>query len=311
MDTTSHNFTWETFEFGGEHGSSAFYDVAIINENDIWAVGEIHTYETDTFDSLGNWVQPYNAVHWDGEKWELKRINGHGSKISVILAFSPTDIWYNGLLHWNGSIYKLRNKNFPLLPNGEGWVMNKMWGTSSSDLYVVGNKGMIAHYDGHSWAKVESGTTFNFSDIWGVDQERVLLSGNRYQPQLLSKIFFLTQMSLSDDLFWNNSNNVWSVWGKVGTPIFAAGLGVYKRMVNGKWILLPDTKKTRISTIRGVDTNNIIVGGDFGFIRHYNGMNWLEFSFNLSRIESICFQNNIAAAVGSDGYHAVLIISKR
>src|SRR3972149_8811161 len=70
MDTTSHNFTWQTFTFGGQAGSSTLYDVAIINENDIWAVGEIYMN-----DSTG---QPdpntYNAVHWDGSTWELKRI---------------------------------------------------------------------------------------------------------------------------------------------------------------------------------------------------------------------------------------------
>ncbi len=35
MDTTSHNFTWQTFTFG-QHSSSVLYDVAIINENNIW-----------------------------------------------------------------------------------------------------------------------------------------------------------------------------------------------------------------------------------------------------------------------------------
>ena len=63
LDTTSHNFTWQTFEFG-QHSSSTLYDVAIINENDIWAVGEIYMN-----DSLGN-PDPacYNAVHWDGSR---------------------------------------------------------------------------------------------------------------------------------------------------------------------------------------------------------------------------------------------------
>jgi len=42
MDTTSHDFSWQTFEFGGQGGSSSFYDVAIVDENDIWAVGEIY-----------------------------------------------------------------------------------------------------------------------------------------------------------------------------------------------------------------------------------------------------------------------------
>ena len=103
MDTTSHDFSWTTYEFGGQGGSSAFYDVAIIDENDIWAVGEIYTKDTYTYDSLGNWIDPYNAAHWDGEKWELRWINGNGSKIDIILAFGKNDIWFEGLLHWDGT----------------------------------------------------------------------------------------------------------------------------------------------------------------------------------------------------------------
>ena len=52
MDTTSHNFTWQTFTFGGQAGSSTLYDVAIINENNIWGVGPGGT-----------------IVHYDGSKW--------------------------------------------------------------------------------------------------------------------------------------------------------------------------------------------------------------------------------------------------
>ena len=48
LDTTSHDFTFETFTFGGQAGSCALYDVAIIDENNIWAVGEIYL-----LDSLG------------------------------------------------------------------------------------------------------------------------------------------------------------------------------------------------------------------------------------------------------------------
>ena len=76
MDTTSHNFTWQTFEFGeASAGGSILYDVAIIDENNIWAVGEIYMN-----DSLGNPdYKAYNTVHWDGQKWELKRIYTYSS----------------------------------------------------------------------------------------------------------------------------------------------------------------------------------------------------------------------------------------
>ncbi len=91
---TSHNFTWQTFTFG-EHSSSLLYDVAIINENDIWAVGEIYMN-----DSLGN-PDPiaYNAAHWNGNSWELKRIlyeGGNYRTIRTIYAFNQNDIWFSG-----------------------------------------------------------------------------------------------------------------------------------------------------------------------------------------------------------------------
>ncbi len=45
------------------------YDVAIIDENNIWAVGEIYMN-----DSLGN-PDPkrYNAIHWDGTKLGINK----------------------------------------------------------------------------------------------------------------------------------------------------------------------------------------------------------------------------------------------
>jgi len=150
MDTTSHEFTWQSWEFG-ECGSSSLYDVAIIDENNIWAVGEIYLR-----DSLGNCdPNAYNAVHWDGTKWELKRIGGVGGwACHTVFAFSANDIWFEGNIHWNGSKYTAHMNGWPLMPNGDGWQVNKLWGSSSSDLYAVGNNGNIAHWDGVSWRKI-------------------------------------------------------------------------------------------------------------------------------------------------------------
>jgi hypothetical protein len=58
MDATSHDFTFQTFTFCGTAGSSTLYDVAIINENNIWAVGEIPVTDTSQ-----NGSTMYNAVH--------------------------------------------------------------------------------------------------------------------------------------------------------------------------------------------------------------------------------------------------------
>lgn len=50
LDTTSRNFIWQEFIFStNDCNPSALSDVAIIDENNIWAVGKIYTR-----DSLGN-----------------------------------------------------------------------------------------------------------------------------------------------------------------------------------------------------------------------------------------------------------------
>ncbi len=177
MDTTSHNFTWVTFTFGGG-SSSHLSDVAIINENNIWAVGEIHTAETDQFDSNGVWVQPHNAVHWDGTSWELKRIlvNYRGNMIFLslegIFAFSATDIWLVSSLpiHGDGEnwqIYDVRE-----ITNSD-LSLTKAWGINSNDIYFVGRAGSIAHYNGSNWRKIDSGTNLDIYDIWGDYNEQI------------------------------------------------------------------------------------------------------------------------------------------
>ena len=169
-DTTSHNFTWQTFEFG-QHSSSVLYDVAIIDENNIWAVGEIFMN-----DSLGN-PDPtyYNAIHWDGIEWMPKRIlyNGGTWSIKSVFAFSSNDIWFSAFVRYlNGQFVEL-----PIPGILMGWGVNKIWGSSSNDLYVVGNGGNIAHYNGSQWTKIESGTTLHLTDIYGDDAGNVYAAG--------------------------------------------------------------------------------------------------------------------------------------
>ena len=66
LDTTNNNFTWQTYTFGDPTISSCtLNDVAIIDENNIWAVGEF--YERDSTGQAD--TDPYSIAQWDGTKW--------------------------------------------------------------------------------------------------------------------------------------------------------------------------------------------------------------------------------------------------
>jgi hypothetical protein len=87
MDTTSHNFTWQIDTLGTH--SSVLYDVAIINDTLVYAVGEIFHR-----DSSENWTF-FNLAKWNGREWTLHRVYYRGNNIihaRWILAFAWNDI---------------------------------------------------------------------------------------------------------------------------------------------------------------------------------------------------------------------------
>jgi hypothetical protein len=320
MDTTSHNFTWETYTFGGVNGSSYLKDVAIINENNIWAVGEIHTAETDQFDSNGVWVKPYNAVHWDGNNWELKRIlyNNNFWAINTILAFSDNDIWFDVFVHWNGSSF-----SNDAIPNVlMGWRSNSLWGTSSKDFYVVGNGGNIAHYENGSWTKIESGTELDIRDIYGSfdfntgEEEILCIASNKYfneGSELIQvkddKIIKLSKKGLP----WSLSN----IWFIKNRKYFIAGDGLYSSLsLDDVWNEEKGSPRLYKNAVRGTNLNNIVVSGAYGLLSHFNGLTWYhyvyaELSYLSGSYNAVDINDRIIVTVGFQDTRAILVIGKK
>ena len=301
-DTTSHNFTW-TIDTIGTYGS-VLYDVAIINENDIWAVGEIHTAETDTFDSLGNWVNPYNAVHWNGSEWELKRIpyiyNGQPfyHPMNFAFSFKNGEVWFggNGIVKWTGQ--QFLNVEVPLSAWGN-IAINKLWGSSSTNVYIVGNEGHIAHYDGSSWRRIESGTEVTLLDIYGSPDGSVVWACGftDFVGTVLLKITGITIEKVYDDLAnWGRirqdslSGTLTSLWTNNPEEIYIISpAGMYRASANtngeAERIWLNNHHLPGFPHIlRGNAENDLFTSGDFSMIAHFNGKSWYQFSELIGRI---------------------------
>lgn len=124
-------------------------------------------------DSLGHSDSHiYNAIHWNGQSWELRRIQTlfRGNLITVplegIFAFSESDIWMVGSLpiRGDGNNWTMFDVRTTVDPN---LSLSKAWGSSTNDIYFVGRSGSVVHYQNGSWTKIESGTTTSINDIWG------------------------------------------------------------------------------------------------------------------------------------------------
>ncbi|MCH7722856.1 MAG: glucosyl transferase [Bacteroidetes bacterium] len=320
MDTTSHNFTWQTWTFG-EHSSSVLYDVAIINEDCIWAVGEIYLN-----DSLGN-PDPnaYNAVHWDGTEWIPFRImfyticgqqNRTPYPASSIFAFSESDIWV-GML---GSQVARLNGTTQVATYCLPVSVRKLWGVDNQNIYAVGVNGQIARYNGRVWTRIESGTDADLSDVWGTpDGNEIWACGWSNQS---GRVAILKIKGNGVESIWDSQTNTTlniyrgtllnSLWANgngefifVGGQVLRHSL-IDKRIVRLEWIRYPNRSKVLELgnygyRIKGSNKNNIAVAGDAAMIWHYNGTSWHKYSELHSendRLYGLAVNNDFIVAVG-------------
>ncbi|MFA5728466.1 MAG: hypothetical protein WC957_03470 [Candidatus Neomarinimicrobiota bacterium] len=310
MDTTSHEMTWQTFTFGDF--SSALYDVAIIDENNIWAVGEIYLN-----DSTG---QPdpkiYNAVHWEDNKWEILQIptEAFGGwvgfyRINTILVFSNYDIWTFSIAgsysYWNGQVW---TTHFVPEHSGGG---ESYWGINSSNFYLSGTNGSISHYNGKNWQKLESGTETNLLDVYG-EGNNIFLSGwADFEPTVLLKIENGNVVGIIDEFpsaydSCKISGAIKSVWVK-RTQLFAlTWYDLYRSPVsaagkNAKALWKGDPYTWGSNKVRGIDVNDIFVVGFNGTVWHFNGLSWKRYDELLNPTDellSVAINGNTVAISG-------------
>jgi hypothetical protein len=316
LDTTSHNFTWQTFTFG-EHSSSVLYDVAIIDENNIWAVGEIYMNDT-----LGK-PDPtfYNVAHWEGLKWELKKLFYKGGiwSIKTIFAFNENDIWFSGYMrYYNGQFIEL-----PIPDILMGWTINKMWGTSSNDLYVVGNSGNIAHYDGKNWQKIESRTALQIYDIWGdynnkTSEYEVLAIASHVAHGTERKLYQIRNGQAIDISSSPIERSLTGIWFIPNRHYYVVGSGIYEKKLlhDEKW-KNNDGEFTHYYTsrVRGTEINNVFVVGALGEILHWNGISWKSLqNEGIGRYgdySGISTKNNLVVMAGETSNQAVITICSK
>ncbi|OQY74771.1 MAG: hypothetical protein B6D44_03505 [Ignavibacteriales bacterium UTCHB2] len=342
LDTTSHNFSYQTFEFGEPltGNSSRLYDVAIINENDIWAVGEIYIN-----DSLGQAdLIPYNSLHWNGNSWELKRIyfpvvcsqsNLIPYPSRSINVFSDNELW----LSTGGDKIAIIKEGVQInqfcLPSNLSMSINKIWGNSKSNFYVIGNEGKIGNYNGNSWTSVTSGTTLPLTDIYAKNDDEVyavginvqevkgvVLKGNSSGFSVMINAEIISENELFNKLY----GDLAAVWIDENGTVYTGGSLLYE-FKNNKWNYvrsLPENYiggnigsnyRGAIGSISGNSSNDYIIAGDRNTLKHFNGMSWAQIGLPYNPQSQIGLmvkqKGKTAVAVGSNGSKAFIILLNR
>jgi hypothetical protein len=153
-------------------GSNGLGGLAVVNAQDIWAVGSFAT-SLDDRDTL--------IEHWDGTTWTLV-VSPNGPKevnfLTRAVAVAADDVWAVGysneggfspisktvIEHWDGGSWTLVPSPNPQPPGEYEWG-NELFGVAAvaaDDIWSVGltrdftsSQSLILHWDGNAWTEVD------------------------------------------------------------------------------------------------------------------------------------------------------------
>ncbi len=204
-------------------GADSFWWVGGSGANDVWMVGE-----------------KGRITHWDGSTFE-EHPRPTTATVWGVWAASPDDAWIvagtptggtkapNDLIfHWDGKTWA----QDPLPGAPLGVSLNKIWGATPDDIYVVGEAATVWHRKGTTWTlesnpPVASG---NLLSIHGCSATEVYAVGGtdllRSDGATWSKVTELTIAGTANGVACNAPGEV---------AIVGFG-GMKQRRVEGKWI---------------------------------------------------------------------------
>jgi len=318
LDTSSHAFMWEIYKFGSH--LSYIKDIAIVNANDIWCVGYV---QTDT--------AIYNALHWDGQEWELMLISPRGNvgPIGSVFAISETDIWFekwNLPIHWDGERFIKFTPAESGFPSG---TINRIWATSTSNIYFLGDNGRLINYNGLIFSQINCSNEVDILDVAEYGENKLWLIGyseetNRTMISSNSNGSWQTYYD-SDNINGNSFNlygawaqAVWSTSDYIYFPTYLSLTAynvVTEKITYGNWSELIERDQINAIGISGNNENDIFVLSDPEGAMHFNGNSWVIQNLPTSEhwLLSIEQSQNLVIITGTtpDNSEAIVIVGSR
>jgi hypothetical protein len=149
-----------------------------------------------------------------------------------------------------------------------GWDLYGVWGTSPTNVIVVGAGGRILHYDGINWTQMPSGTRQGIRGVWGSSARDV------YAVTLEGGILHFDGNAW--DLVESTDRALFGVWGASATDVFAVGAS--RRVLHYDGISWSQHQVPpgpgALFDIWGSTPTDVFAVGMNAMIWHYDGTAW-------------------------------------
>jgi hypothetical protein len=300
-DTTSSNFSWNEYsDVKGELNMSSCW---VFGVNDIYAMN-VYLY------------------HFDGSSWSQASLNGQAPGQLTgfsIFGFNDNDFWMNGydiIYHWNGSnVIETRLENTGVWHYPQDGSIHSSWGTSSSDMFFVGDSGTILHFDGMNWINFPKLTELPLYSIWGIGDNNIWACG--FDESYTSVLLHYNGTAWTEvNLQGNFISSVWATDSAGHELVYTAGLRVWHKWDNGAWICdsVMQPNGTDFFHVSGNSSNDVAITRDQWLVYHWNGRLWNYYSpatYQDILVSDISMRGNTVCVVGSKESRSWVLVGQR
>jgi len=204
-----------------------------------------------------------------------------------------------------GTVLRYKGLGWSRLETGSKARLHGVWGSSPSDVFVVGgdyyaakDRATVLRYDGTRWEKMSTASDAALFDVWGSSSDDIWAVGS--------------EILHYDGVAWRSESDgpslLRGVWGSSTDDVFAVGaMGAIWHYDGVSWQAMESPVKVNLQAIWGSGSDDVFAVGQLGTIVHYDGSRW-------SHQESHVAQSLVAiggrsssqvAAIGEDGVFVI------
>jgi hypothetical protein len=297
------NSTWKSMSLAS---TDEYFGIWGSGPDDVFVVGD-HCRIVHNSPGLGGWyMMPSGTGDRFTSVWGTSAANVYSVLYQGLYTSGGSHggvYHYDGVSNWSEVILNV-SLNDPCLG---------IWGSGPGDIFVVGQSGMIKHFNGNSWSTMNSGTTGDLQGIWGSSSNDVYAVGInsetgygmilRYDGNAWGQVTPSQTMGTLD-----------SVWGSASNDVFAVGSDTAIWHYNGSnWAIMtpppPDPSggwgggTGSLCDVWGSGPSDVFAVGAAGRVYHYNGTTWERMNTGTLKTLRAVWGSSTANvyAVGEDG----------
>jgi len=185
---------------------------------------------------------------------------GMRDQVQGLWGTSATDVFAAAapyVLHYNGTTWTQALRS-------SGIIFMDVWGSTPSDVYVVGSDAKVHHYDGTLWTLHTSGLSGLLAAVWGAS------------PRDIFAVSWDGTVVRFDGARWSSMgkvapNGFMDVWGASARDVYAVGQQSAFHFDGTSWSDISTGVSRNIEAVWGVSPTDIYAAGYGGNVFHYDG----------------------------------------